>query len=466
VISTVNIQHLESVNDVVEKITGVPQRETVPDAVVRAAEQVEMVDMTPEALRRRMAHGNVYAAEKIDAALSNYFRVGNLTALRELALLWVADRVEEGLLRYRAEHGIEQTWEARERVVVALTGGPEGETLIRRAARIAARTVGGDLLAVHVVRSDGLTGASPAALAVQRRLAESLGGSYHQVIGDDISEALLAFARAENATQLVLGASRRSWPATMLTGPGIGSKTIQESGDIDVHIVTHAEMGRRGGLPRPAGSVSLRRRIYGFALAAAAAPLVTIGLASARGELNLLSDALVFLALVVAVALVGGLYPALFAAVTTSLLLNFYFIPPLYTFTIQQPNNVLALVVFVAVAVAVSAVVDLGRAAHPAGGARQRAIRDPRHPGRQRPARRVRRRRAARAGPRVIRHDLRNAAATASRSSKYKRPRPGPHMGSRGIGRARAADPAGGRRRGRGRWGWVLPGTARPPAAG
>jgi two-component system sensor histidine kinase KdpD len=197
------------------------------------------------------------------------------------------------------------------------------------------------------------------ALAAQRRLAESLGGSYHQVIGDDVSEALLTFARAENATQLVLGASRRSWLATMLTGPGIGSKTIQGSGDIDVHIVTHGEMGRRGGLPRPAGSVSLRRRIYGFALAAAAAPLVTIALASARGGLNLLSDALVFLVLVVVVALVGGLYPALFAAVATSLLLNFYFIPPLYTFTIQQPNNVLALVVFVAVAVAVSAVVDL-----------------------------------------------------------------------------------------------------------
>ena len=139
VISTVNIQHLESLNDVVEEITGVPQRETVPDAVVRAAEQVELVDMTPEALRRRMAHGNIYAPEKIDAALANYFRAGNLTALRELALLWLADTVDEGLQRYRDEHDIKQTWETRERVVVALTGGPEGETLIRRAARIAAR---------------------------------------------------------------------------------------------------------------------------------------------------------------------------------------------------------------------------------------------------------------------------------------------------------------------------------------
>ena len=163
VISNVNIQHLASLNDVVEKITGVPQRETVPDAIVRAADQVELVDMTPEALRRRMAHGNIYRAEKIDAALTHYFRAGNLAALRELALLWLADKVDEGLQRYRAAHDIHGTWEARERVVVALTGGPEGETLIRRAARIAARTSGGDLLAVHITKSDGLTGANPAA---------------------------------------------------------------------------------------------------------------------------------------------------------------------------------------------------------------------------------------------------------------------------------------------------------------
>ncbi len=359
VISTVNIQHLESVHDVVEKITGVPQRETVPDAVVRAADQIEIVDMTPEALRRRMVHGNVYPREKIDAALSNYFRVGNLTALRELALLWVADQVEEGLLKYRADHGIEQTWEARERVVVALTGGPEGDTLIRRAARIAARTVGGDLLAVHVARSDGLAGASPATLAAQRRLVESLGGTYHQITGDDVPEALLEFARGENATQLVLGASRRSWLATVLTGPGIGARTIHGSGDIDVHIVTHAQMGRRRGLPRPRGGLSRRRRIYGFAVTVVLAPVLTVLLTMDRGRINLLSDALTYLLLVVAVALAGGIYPAVAAAVVTSLLLNFYFIPPLHMFTIAGTNNVLALSVFVVVAVAVSSVVDL-----------------------------------------------------------------------------------------------------------
>src|SRR5439155_17406809 len=190
VVTTVNIQHLESLNDVVAQITGVPQRETVPDAVVRQAEQIGVVDMTPEALRRRMAHGNIYVSEKVDAALGNYFRVGNLTALRELALLWVADKVDEQLDRYRAEHHIDSTWEARERVVVALTGGTEGDTLIRRAARIADRTKGADLLAVHVARSDGLAGADPANLARQRALLESIGGTYHQVVGDDIPKAL------------------------------------------------------------------------------------------------------------------------------------------------------------------------------------------------------------------------------------------------------------------------------------
>ena len=360
VISTVNVQHLESLNDVVEKVTGVPQRETVPDAVVRAADQVELVDMTPEALRRRMAHGNIYPAEKIDAALTNYFRTGNLTTLRELALLWLADKVDEGLQAYRAAHGIQGTWEARERVVVALTGGPEGDTLIRRAARIAARSAGGDLLAVHVTRSDGLTGASPAALAGQRRLAESLGGTYHQVVGENIPDALLTFARAENATQLVLGASRRSWLSALLTGPGIGSRTIHGSGDIDVHIVTHQEMGRRRGLlPRARGSLTRRRRVAGYVLAAALAPLITVALANLRGHVNLTSDVLTFLVGVIVVALVGGLIPALLEALAGSLLLNYYFTPPIHQFTIADANNAWAILVFVVVAILVSTVVDI-----------------------------------------------------------------------------------------------------------
>ncbi|MDH6704631.1 two-component system sensor histidine kinase KdpD [Kitasatospora sp. MAA19] len=357
VITTVNIQHLESLNDVVQKITGIPQRETVPDEVVRRADQIELVDMAPQALRRRMAHGNVYRAEKVDAALSNYFRVGNLTALRELALLWVAGRVDEGLRDYRASHNIDRVWETRERVVVALTGGPEGETLIRRAARIADRTAGGDLLAVHVTRSDGLAGASSGALAQQRQLVETLGGSYHVVVGDDIPTSLLAFARAHDATQLVLGTSRRGRINRFLTGPGIGETTVDASEDIDVHMVTHEFTGR-GRLPSLGRRHSRRRTIAGYVAGLVVPWLLTAILSQAHESINLTTDALIFQLGVVIVALLGGATSALLASVAASLLLNYYFIPPIHTLTIGETNNIVALVVFAAVALAVSTVVD------------------------------------------------------------------------------------------------------------
>lgn len=359
VISTVNIQHLESLNDVVEQIAGVPQRETVPDEVVRRADQVELVDMSPEALRRRLAHGNVYPPEKIDAALSNYFREGNLTALRELALLWVAGKVDEQLERYRADHGIAGTWEARERVVVALTGGPEGDTLVRRAARIAARTQGADLLAVHVTAPDGLAGADPAHLARQRTLVESMGGTYHQVVGDDIPRALLDFARGVNATQLVLGASRRGRFAQVLS-PGVGVTTTARSGSIDVHMITHEEVSK--GLRRASRSravLTRRRRLAGWALAVAGLPALTAALVPLRGTLALPGEILLFLLTVVVVALVGGRSPAVVAAVGAFGLLNWYFTPPLNTLTVAEPENLLALFVFVLVAATVSTVVDL-----------------------------------------------------------------------------------------------------------
>ncbi|WP_261576122.1 sensor histidine kinase, partial [Frankia gtarii] len=358
VISTVNVQHLESLNDVVGTITGVAQRETVPDAVVRGADQVELVDMAPEALRRRMAHGNIYAPDRVDAALANYFRPGNLTALRELALLWLAGKVDDQLDRYRAEHRIGGTWETRERVVVALTGGPEGETLIRRAARIASRTKGAELLAVHVARSDGLTGADPAALAGQRVLVDSLGGSFHQVIGDDVPTALLDFARAENATQLVLGASRRGRLARILS-PGIGVTTTNLSGPIDVHMVTHAEAGTGWRLPRVRSGLTPRRRLIATALTLALVPALTAGLVQAHGTFNLATEMLGYLIIVVTVALIGGFWPALLCALASSLLLNYYFTPPLHHWSVAEGNNALALAGFVLVATMVSRVVDL-----------------------------------------------------------------------------------------------------------
>ncbi|MEV6483092.1 ATP-binding protein [Streptomyces sp. NPDC051576] len=359
VVTALNIQHLESLNDVVEKITGVPQHERVPDEVVRRAWQIELVDIPPEGLRRRMAHGNIYAPEKIDAALANYFRPGNLTALRQLALLWVADRVDEALQEYRSQHGIGGVWETRERVVVALTGGPEGDTLIRRAARIADRSAGGDLLAVHVARSDGLAaGVSHASLARQRRLIEDLGGSYHSVVGDDVATTLVEFARAENATQLVLGTSRRGRLARFLTGPGTGETVTELSGDIDVHRVTHERAGRGTLLPSRRRTLSTARLIAGPVAGLVLPVLLTIALAQLRGTLNLTSEALLFVLAVVGVACIGGVTSAVIASVTASLLLNYWFIPPIGQFTLDDPNALLALAVFAVVAATVAAVVD------------------------------------------------------------------------------------------------------------
>jgi two-component system sensor histidine kinase KdpD len=358
VISTVNIQHLESLNDVVVAITGVPQRETVPDSVVRSAEQVELVDMTPEALRRRMAHGNVYKLDKVDAALTNYFRPGNLTALRELALLWLADSVEEGLQKYRAQHGIAATWETKERIVVAVTGGPEGEALIRRAARIADRSTGGELVAVHIARSDGLAGSSIASLDEQRLLVESLGGSFHSIIGDDIPAAVLDFARANNATQIVIGASRRNPAVAALTGPGTGMSITRRSGTIDVHVVSHDYIGKGRVLPRLTRGLTTRRRLVGLLVGLLLLAVLVPAGASFRSDLSLASDMLLFLLVVVLSSLIGGFYPAVATAIIASLLLNYYFVPPIHRFTISDGQNVLALAVFIIIAVLVSRVVD------------------------------------------------------------------------------------------------------------
>ncbi|MDT9687517.1 sensor histidine kinase KdpD [Streptomyces sp. P9(2023)] len=359
VVSTVNIQHLESLGDVVESITGVRQKETVPDEVVRRADQIELVDMSPQALRRRMAHGNIYKPDKVDAALSNYFRPGNLTALRELALLWTADRVDEYLQEYRTEHRVSKIWGSRERIVVGLTGGPEGSTLIRRAARLAEKGAGGEVLAVYIARSDGLTAASPKELAVQRTLVEDLGGTFHHVIGDDISSGLLEFARGVNATQIVLGVSRRrSWQYVL--GPGVSATVARESGpDLDVHIVTHDEAAKGRGLPVARGArLGRSRTIWGWLTGIAGPALLTVLLGVAP-DVGLANDVLLFLTLTVAAALLGGLRPALASAAVGSLLLNYWFTPPRHELTIADPQNMVALVVFVGVAISVASVVDV-----------------------------------------------------------------------------------------------------------
>ncbi len=353
VYSTVNVQHLASLGDVVETITGVRQQETVPDDVVRRAEQIELVDIPPELLRQRLSTGHVYAANKVDAALANYFRLGNLTALRELALLWLADRVEEGVAAYRESHGIATSWPTRERVVVGLPGGPVGEVLLRRAARILSRVSGGELLAVHVPRSDGVAGDAPSALEGQRQLVTDLGGTYHFVGGADPAEALLDFARNVGATQIVIGSSRRKAHLGFLFGPGVGARVVRDAGDMDVHMVPHPLSGS-GRATRNRGELNKTRVMVGFVLAALLPVLVQLS----TGPLSLQTTMVFQLAATIAVALVGGLWPAVLAAVWGSLLLNFYSAPPVGTLNINDPENLLTLVVFLLVAVAVALAVD------------------------------------------------------------------------------------------------------------
>ena len=309
VVSNLNIQHLESLNDVVEQITGVAQRETIPDEVVRRADQLQLVDLAVETIRARLARGDIYPAERVDAALGNYFRAGNLAALRELALLWIADRVEEGLAEYRARHGISATWETRERVLVALTGSPDGDRLVRRAARMAQR-LNADLIAVHVRPQTGLATPSAGLLEQQGRLVERLGGTYREVAGADVGEALVETARAVNATQIVLGAKERSGWSEFVSG-SVVSTVIRRSGvGLDVHVIgreadaeTAVTPGPRLRRPR---ALPPRRAAFGFALAALGAPLLTWLLTHLRDQVSPSAALLLFLLLVVAASAVGG----------------------------------------------------------------------------------------------------------------------------------------------------------------
>jgi len=359
VISTVNIQHLESIHDVVEKITGVPQAETIPDLFLRQAEQVEIVDITPEALHRRMVHGNIYQADKIDAALNNYFRIGNLSALRELALLWVADKVEEGLQKYRKDEGISDIWESQEKIVIAVNDAPEAETIIKRAARIAARSPGAKLYAVHILKSDGIEVSNPAALAKIEKLVVSLGGSFHEVSAEDIPTSILDFARSVNATQVILGVTSKGRWSRLLQGESIASKVTRLSDEIDVHLVTHEQANK----PRYSWTIG-RKSLGGIRLAQSLIvmlvllPLTTWLLTLTRSSLNPFSDGLIFLLINSLVALFGGFIPAIISTIASVGLLNFYFIPPIHTFTISEHNNIIALLVFLCVAVLVATLVE------------------------------------------------------------------------------------------------------------
>ena len=364
VVSTVGVENLDSMNDVIATITGTTPTDTVPDSFVRGADQIELVDMSPEALRRRLAHGNIYPPEMIDAALADYFRPGTLGALRQLALLWVADRVDERLQDYISTHGIAETWEIRERVVIALAGFGGGH-LVRRAARIAGR-IRGELIGVHVVTGHGEPGPD---IEMQRRLVTELGGVYREVVGDDVAQALAEFARIEQATQLVLGANRRPGRRPHIanrikprSAGSIAATLIDELDHIDVHIIgTEAVPSRQAfALPTLPRTHATRRRLasLAWALCFIGLPLLTLVLTQFRQHISLGTALLLDLSVVLCVAALGGLRPGLVASILAFGLTNWFLTPPLHTLTVNESQNVVALAVFVAVTFVVGLLVD------------------------------------------------------------------------------------------------------------
>ena len=241
VVTTVNIQHLESIADEVERMTGAKVRERVPDRVVRQADQIELADSSPEQLRRRMLHGNIYPKEKIPKALTHFFQTDNLIALRELTLRFVADESDEELLEHLQRRQPPVVWETTERIMAAVTTAPGTDELLRRAARIALR-VRGELDVVHVAVSDATLPGNARPVDRLRQLATDLGAHWYQIQDDDPAEAIVSFAREHQVTQIVVGSMQHSWWHISRGGP-ILRQIIHEAGasGIDVHLIARRE---------------------------------------------------------------------------------------------------------------------------------------------------------------------------------------------------------------------------------
>lgn len=242
VITTVNIQHLESLADAVETMTGAKVKERVPDWVVRRADQIELVDSSPEQLRRRLLHGNVYPADKVTTALTHFFRYENLAALRELSLRFMADETEEEMIHYLARLNAEGQWETTERIMVAVTGIAGSEQILHRAARIAAR-VRSDLKVVHVVVDETTSKALETNIESLKEVAANLGAQWVDLHGDDIAETLVHYAQEERITQIVIGSTMRSRWVELMKG-SIHKKLMRAAAEygIDVHIIARRQL--------------------------------------------------------------------------------------------------------------------------------------------------------------------------------------------------------------------------------
>jgi two-component system sensor histidine kinase KdpD len=354
VFATLNIQHVESLNDIIARITRIRVRETVPDSILDQADDIEVVDLSPEDLIKRLREGKVYVPQQAERAVRHFFSQGNLTALRELALRRTAQRVDEQLLSHMREHAIVGPWPAGERVLVCVSEAPNTAGLIRYARRVAERLqVPWTAIYVETARTQRLSNPERDRIADFLRLAERLGASTVTIPGRNIADEVVAYATANNITQIVIGKSSRSRWFEMVHG-SVVHELVRKTGPISVHVISAEDSESV-----PAKSVQTRPEVEplrpGPYLGSAMAVAIALGIGVLLQHFIAVQGiSLVFLTAVLVSAVVWGLSSSLFACLLSVLAYNFFFLPPLYTLTIADPENVVALFFFLVVAVIVS----------------------------------------------------------------------------------------------------------------
>ena len=355
VYTAVNVQHIESLNDVVAQITHVRVRETVPDSVFDRAEAIELIDLTPDDLIQRLKEGKVYVPKQAERALEHYFSPGNLTALRELALRRTAERVDEQLLNHMQANAIAGPWAAGERILVCLSEDPRAAGLVRYTKRLADRLhAPWTAISIETRRSLQLTDEQRDRLADTMRLAETLGAEALTIpgVGRRIADDVINFAHANNVTQIIIGKSTRSWWFELMRG-SVVHDLVRRAGNISVNVIA----GDDQGVAKTAVQTAARQEPFDARPYLMALLFVAIGLVAARviqPAFGIENVDLVFLTAVVSVAVRFGLWPSLLASVAASLCYNFFFLPPVYTFTITDPTNVAAFFFFMLIALLVS----------------------------------------------------------------------------------------------------------------
>ncbi|WP_114214817.1 sensor histidine kinase KdpD [Ochrobactrum sp. 3-3] len=372
VYTTLNIQHVESLNDVVAQITRIRVRETVPDSIIDRADDIELIDLTPGDLIKRLNEGKIYLPKTAKRAIRNYFSPGNLTALRELALRRTAQRVDEQLLSHMRAHAIEGPWAAGDRILVAVDDSPRSISLVRYARRLADR-LRAPWAAIHIetARSAGLADDAKDRLATALRLAEQLGGETITIPGQSVAEDIVRYASAHNFTQIVAGKSIKSRWRELIEG-SIARELVRLSGAIDIHITAGAEH-ENGSASRKINTAQHKTTpdVTPYLIGMAMTGIALVAGLLLDQFLDVRSIALVFVVGVLGVAVTLGLWPALFASVVSAFAYNFFFLSPLYTLSIADPESVVALVFFLFVSVIASNLAS--RVQRQAAAARQRA---------------------------------------------------------------------------------------------